>query len=72
MILLPQPRNFWDSRCAPPHLTLYFNFWGFFLQYWGLNSGPKPWATMSAPSLIGFFEIGSHGTICLSWSLPLE
>jgi hypothetical protein len=33
--------------------------------YWGLNSGPSPWAT--PPVLFLFFKIGSHGTTCLSW-----
>jgi hypothetical protein len=36
----------------------------FFLQYWGLNSGPIPSAT---PPANGFYEIGSCRTICLGW-----
>jgi hypothetical protein len=34
----------------------------FFLQYWGLNSGPIPWATPWA-----FFWESSWRTICLDW-----
>jgi hypothetical protein len=44
--------------------------WFFFLWYWGLNSGPTPWASPPALFMKGFFfffEIGSHGTICPGW-----
>jgi hypothetical protein len=46
-------------------LTFYLFY--FILWYWGLNSGPTPWATPPILFLKGFFEIGSGGTICLSW-----
>jgi hypothetical protein len=50
------------------------------LLYWGLNSGPLPWA-LHQPSflVIGFFEIGSWELFAwagfelqFSWSLPPE
>jgi hypothetical protein len=35
------------------------NFFFFFL-YWGLNSGPSPWATLSVLFVMGIFKIGSR------------
>jgi hypothetical protein len=52
------------NNCYPVPLSLTF----FFLQYWGLNSGPSPWAT--PPTLFfceGFFKIVSHRTLCPGW-----
>jgi hypothetical protein len=46
------------------------------LQYWGLNSGPSPWAT--PPALFGeeFFGIGSHELFTWAgfepWSLMIS
>jgi hypothetical protein len=44
-------------------------YWVFFLcvcvWYWGLNLGPTPWATLPALFVLGIFEIGSQGLICL-------
>jgi hypothetical protein len=37
------------------------------LRYWGLNSGPSPWATPPDLFLWGVFEIESCRTICLDW-----
>jgi hypothetical protein len=45
----------------------FFLFFFFFLWYWGLNSGPSPWATLPALFLWGVFKIGSPRTICLGW-----
>jgi hypothetical protein len=38
-----------------------------FLQYWGLNSGPTPWATLPVLYVIDFFEIG-----CCEWWAGFE
>jgi hypothetical protein len=49
----------------------------FFFRYWGLNSGPRPWATPWAPFVKGFFQIGSCKLFAQAgfepwsfWSLP--
>jgi hypothetical protein len=39
----------------------------FFLQYWGLNSGPTPWATPRALFCDGFFQDRVLRTICPGW-----
>jgi hypothetical protein len=51
----------------------------FFFWYWGLNSGPSPWATPPALFVMGIFETGSHKLFAQvsfeprsSWSLPPE
>jgi hypothetical protein len=37
------------------------------LWYWGLNSGPTPWATPLTVFVRVFFKIGSLRIICLGW-----
>jgi hypothetical protein len=39
----------------------------FFLQYWGLNSGPTPWVSPPALFCEGFFQDRVLRTICLGW-----
>jgi hypothetical protein len=39
----------------------------FFFQYWGLNSGPMPWATPPALFLWRVFQDRVSRTICLGW-----
>jgi hypothetical protein len=49
----------WDWAIWFSVLTFsYFIF--IYLQYWGLNLGPTPWATSLALFKKGFFKIGSH------------
>jgi hypothetical protein len=46
------------------------DFWGmdfFFLQYWGLNSGPSPWATLPALFLWRDFQDRVLRTLFLGW-----
>jgi hypothetical protein len=50
-----------------------------YIQFWGLNSGPTPWATPPAIFLWCDFLIGSHELFAWagfepqsSWSLPPE
>jgi hypothetical protein len=43
----------------------------FFLWYWGLNSGPAPWATPPALFCDEFFQDRVLLTICLCWLLIL-
>jgi hypothetical protein len=62
-----------------PHIIILLNSsyslflcfgWFFFLQYWGLNSGPSFWATPPALILFycdGFFRDRVLWTICLGW-----
>jgi hypothetical protein len=40
---------------------------GFFLQYWGLNSRPTTWATPPALFHDGFFQDSVSRTICPGW-----
>jgi hypothetical protein len=70
-----------NSLAISLHTVVFINsFFFFFLQYWGLNSGPSPWATPSAQFfLIAFFEIGSRELFAQagfelrsSWCLPPE
>jgi hypothetical protein len=42
-------------------------FLNIFLQYWGLNSGPTPWATPPAPFCEGFFWDRVSQTFCPGW-----
>jgi hypothetical protein len=67
----------------PQELILVFCFVLFlhFLWYWGLNSGPTPWATPPAHfyEFFFYFERGSHELFAWigfelrsSWSLPPE
>jgi hypothetical protein len=37
------------------------------LQYWGLNSGPTPWATPPVLFCDGFFKIGSRELFYPGW-----
>jgi hypothetical protein len=39
------------------------------LQYWGLSSGPTPWATPPAPFCEGSFQDRVLRTVCLGWLL---
>jgi hypothetical protein len=39
----------------------------FFLWYWGLNSGPTPWATHQPFFCDGYFQDRFSWTICLGW-----
>jgi hypothetical protein len=50
------------------HNSLWY-FILFYLRYWGLNSGPTPWATPSAPPFFceGFFWDRVSWTICPGW-----
>jgi hypothetical protein len=51
---------------SPQHCFLGFFFC--FLRYWGLNSGPSPWAIPPALFVIGFFfEIGFCELFALGW-----
>jgi hypothetical protein len=60
----------WATLPAP-FFCWVFSRWGshekfaflFFWQYWGLHSGPIPWATLSALFCDGFF----FRNICLGW-----
>jgi hypothetical protein len=49
--------------------NVHYQIWiFFFLWYWGLNSGPTPWATPSALFLVmGFFWDRVLQTICSGW-----
>jgi hypothetical protein len=38
-----------------------------FFWYWGLNSGPTPWATLPALFCVGFFGDRVLWTTCLGW-----
>jgi hypothetical protein len=43
-------------------------FFFFFSRYWGLNSGPSPWATTPAQFfVIGFFWDRVSQTVCPDW-----
>jgi hypothetical protein len=61
--------------CSEAGSTPFF----FFLRFWGLNSGPSPWATVPTFFVIGIFKIGSHQLFSWagfepwsSWALPSE
>jgi hypothetical protein len=45
--------------------VIFFSF--FFKQYWGLNSGPSPWATPPALFFLKVFQDTVSETICLGW-----
>jgi hypothetical protein len=47
-----------------------FFFFSFLFQYWGLNSGPTPWATPPAFFCDGFFWDSVSWTICPWWLQP--
>jgi hypothetical protein len=49
--------NLKHSQISNSHRSKLFEI--YFLQCWGLNSGPVPWATSPALFCEGFFEIGS-------------
>jgi hypothetical protein len=57
------------SRIFTPinHYNPEFNFFFFFLPYWGLNLGSTPWATWPALFCDGFFQDRVSRTICLGW-----
>jgi hypothetical protein len=42
-----------------------------FWQYWGLNSGPMPWATPPSLFCKGFFQDSISQTICPCWPQTL-
>jgi hypothetical protein len=46
-------------RCCSLYRECWTGFFSF-LWYWGLNSGPTPWATPPALFCEGFFKTGSH------------
>jgi hypothetical protein len=51
-----------------PHiLTNKYSVFFLFLWYWGLNSGPIPWATLPAFFCAGLFWDRVLWTICLGW-----
>jgi hypothetical protein len=52
-----------STACQLEILNLFF----FFLWYWGLNSGPTPWATPPALFLWTVFWDRVSKTICLGW-----
>jgi hypothetical protein len=56
---------FWDrvSLLRLAFLFIYLFIWVFFLQYWGLNSGPKPQVT---PPALFFFNLFSNFIFHLS------
>jgi hypothetical protein len=51
-------------------IYIYYYYYYYYLQYWGLNSGPTPWAT--PPTLLlwwVFFLERVSQTICMDWLL---
>jgi hypothetical protein len=42
-------------------------FFLFLFRYWGLNSGPSPWATPPALFCEGCFQVRVSWTICPGW-----
>jgi hypothetical protein len=61
----------WSSVVFCYYFSLYFviSFF-FFLQYWGLNSGPTPRATPTNPFCDEFLEIGSLEEFAQAGSEP--
>jgi hypothetical protein len=55
--------NFTFIVCDLSYFLNYLSFW----WYWGLNSGPIPWATLSALFCEGFFWDRVSQTICPGW-----
>jgi hypothetical protein len=69
IIQLFKKRKFWHSM----YTTTWMNYGTFlFLQYWGLNSGPTPWATLPALFLWRVFWDRVLWTICTGLSSNRE
>jgi hypothetical protein len=67
-LLVIKPRACAKCSNTEHYISCRF-FWGFFpLRYWGLNSGPVPWAIPPALFLwLVFFKIGSHELFSQGW-----
>jgi hypothetical protein len=67
--LLPFYNSFsqWSFATTLPLRYFFSFFFFFFLLYWGLNSGPIPWATLPALFWERFFWDRVSQTICLGW-----
>jgi hypothetical protein len=59
-----------NSNFAQSYLQLCFLFI-YFLQFWGLNSGPTPQATPPIFFYEGFFRDRVSRTVCLGWLLTV-
>jgi hypothetical protein len=59
-LLSPQLKHFFKFL----GLIYSFLYYYYYLWYWGLTSGPSPWATPPALFFWRVFWDGSHGTIC--------
>jgi hypothetical protein len=64
-------KSSWNLASLFPHSYLNVKtkvlFFFFFLQYWGLNSGPTPGATPLALFCGGLFQDRVSETICSGW-----
>jgi hypothetical protein len=61
----PSVKDTKPLRCRSYFIILFYFI--LLLWCWDLNSGPSPRASPPALFVEGFFEIGSHGTICPGW-----
>jgi hypothetical protein len=61
----PEPTQWSSLLLNLDYIPLFFLL--FFLWYWGLNSGPTPWATPPALVCEGFFWDRVSWTICPGW-----